>query len=254
MLLTSSKSCRVVLCIIVILFGKTLYAEDILVAAASNLSPVMPYISERFYESSGHNIIISYSSTARLTNLIRNGAPYEVFISADNKSIHSLIDEGFISSDDAYTYAQGRLVLFTKFNISTLAEEEVLLYPLVNKIALANPLFAPYGLAASEYIKQNYDYNELNNKIVLGANVAQAFQYVEMGVVDLGFVPLSFILNSAVADDNYKIIDIMTYPPINQMIALLKKSSTNLPSRLFYDFMKTDLIVSYLNDNGYAPP
>jgi molybdate transport system substrate-binding protein len=254
MLLSRGNPFRISLCIIVILFGNTLYAEDILVAAASNLSPVMPYISERFYESTGHNIILSYSSTTRLTNLIRNDAPYEVFISADSKSIISLINEGFISPEDAYIYAQGRLVLFANFNVSNLSEEEVLFHPLVNKIAIANPIYAPYGLAAFEYMNHNYNYDEFDNKIVFGANVAQAFQYVEMGVAELGFTPLSFMINGSVTHDNYKIIDTITYPPINQMIGLLKNSSISLVPRLFYDFMRTELVVNYLNDNGYRSP
>jgi len=227
------------------------YAENILVATSSNLSFVLPYITEQFYKESGHTVVTSLGSTNRLYNQIKNGAPYDLFLSANTNAIFDLISEGYIEEMNAFIYAEGVLVLYANFDISNLSIEEILIHTSVNKIALPNPEFAPYGFAAFDYLNNHHNYDVLRNKIVFSANVAQSFQYTQLGVAEVSFVPLSYVIGNNTSVDNYVIINDDLYPPIAQMMGVLRNTSNKIPALNFLTFMGTPLVQDYLVANGY---
>src|SRR6204780_5761713 len=189
---------------LLLLFAASLAsAEEITVAAASDMSAALPEIVTAYSKKTGQTVKLSFGASGNLTNQIKNGAPFDVFFSADEGFPKQLIDEGLASGSTLYRYAVGRLVLWVP-NDSTLDLSKLgikaLLDPSVKKIAIANPATAPYGRAAAATLRHFGIYDQVSSRLVIGENTAQPAQLVEPANAQAGLVALSHALAPAMKD------------------------------------------------------
>src|SRR5208337_1151077 len=157
-------------------------AQEITVAAAADMSAALPQLVDAYTKKTGQTVKLSFGASGNLTNQIRNGAPFDVFFSADEEYPRQLIAEGLASKDTLYRYAVGRLVLWVPGNspldISKLGMT-ALLDPSVKRISIANPATAPCGRAAAGALRHFGIYDQVSGRLVVGENVSQAAQFVE---------------------------------------------------------------------------
>jgi molybdate transport system substrate-binding protein len=227
------------------------------VAAAANLGPALREISARFEKQSGIHVALVFGSSGNLTTQIEHGAPYDAFLSADVSYPEQLAREGLGERESVRRYAVGKLVLWVKkdshIDLDRLGER-ALLAPEVRKIAIANPVHAPYGTAAMKYLKSSNLYDELKDKLVMGEDVAQAAQFVISGNAQIGIIPLSLALApNMVATGRYHPLP-KTAPSVEQGAIVITKSADKSAAEKFLEFMKSPDAVGILRRYGYEVP
>jgi molybdate transport system substrate-binding protein len=248
--------CR--LAVWLVLLASCATGQEITVAAAADMNAVLPEIVARYTKQTGQPVKLLFGSSGNLTNQIRNGAPFDVFFSADEEYPRQLIAEGLAVRDSLYRYAVGRLVLWVP-NESTLDLPTLgmtaLLDPSVKKIAIANPQHAPYGRAAEAALKHFGLYNQVAARLVLGENVAQAAQFVESGNAQAGLIALSHALAPAMKNKGrYWTVPLDSYPMLNQAAVLLSRSKSQAAARLFVEFVRAPEATSLLGAYGFSLP
>ncbi len=245
---------RIFLPILILLSGCTKPSEKIIVATAANVQYVMKELKAEFEKESGKEIEVVVSSSGKLTAQIREGAPFDVFVSADAKYPEEIFKNGG-SDVEPKIYAYGTLALWSL----TIPENElnpgVLTSDRVKKIALPNPKVAPYGEAAIQALTKQNLLEPIKSKIVYGESIAQAAQYITTGNVEAGFTALSVILAPEMkGKGHYTVIDSTLYNPIAQA-ALLLRHSENSPKRetsqKFYDFLFSPKAKAIFKKYGY---
>jgi molybdate transport system substrate-binding protein len=233
-------------------------AEEITVAAAADMSAVLPEIVTAYSKKTGQTVKLSFGASGNLTNQIKNGAPFDVFFSADEAFPQQLIDEGLASGSTLYRYAVGRLVLWVP-NDSTLDLSKLgikaLLDPSVKKIAIANPTTAPYGRAAAGALRHFGIYDQVSDKVVVGENISQAAQFVESGNAQAGLIALSHALAPAMkSKGRYWTVPLDAYPTLNQAAVVLSKSKQSSAAREFLEFVRGPEATSLLASYGFTLP
>lgn len=230
-----------------------LSADSINVAVASNFVKTMEEIKKAFEEDSEHDIQIIRGSSGKHYAQIRNGAPFDVFLSADQQRPRNLVDEGYALSGSLKTYALGRLVLWTANEQSPpMGKQYLLNTDSYQRIAIANPRLAPYGQAAMELIAALQLEKSLAGKLVMGENVSQTFQFVFSRNADAGLVAYSQVLSPTVSGvGSYWLIPDSYYQAIRQDMVVLIDSSA---SRGFARFMHSDRVAAILLGSGYLLP
>ena len=203
-------------------------AQEIVVAAAADMSAALPQLVAAYAKKTGLTVKLSFGSSGNLTNQIRNGAPFDVFLSADEDYPQQLIAEGLALKTTLYRYAVGRLVLWvpadSPLDLSKLGMK-ALLDPSVKKISMANPAHAPYGRAAEAALRHFGIYDQVSSRLVLGENVSQAAQFVESGNAQAGLIALSHALAPALKDKGrYWTVPLDAYPTLNQAAVVLSRS------------------------------
>ena len=225
------------------------------VAAAADLGPVLAKVTEQYQRSTGQAVRISLGSSGNLTQQIKNGAPFDVFLSADEDYPKQLIDAGLAERSSLYRYAIGKLVLWVPAG-SPLAVNggmDILLDASVKKIAIANPQHAPYGRAAVAALKHFGLYDKLETRLVLGENVSQAAQFVESGNAQAGLIALSHALAPGMKDKGrYWIVPADAYPELDQGAVVISRSEHKKDALAFIAFLKTPAVRSLLTENGFA--
>lgn len=232
-------------------------AQDTLtVAAAADLQPVMTEIAARFEKQSGATVKLSFGSSGNFFAQIQNGAPYDLFFSADLEYPTRLQAAGLTEPGSLYPYAIGKIALWapngsaidvTK-GLSILADNNV------QKIAIANPTHAPYGRAAEAALKNTGLWVNISSKLVLGENIAQTAQFVQSGNADVGIVALSLVLAPAMKGrGNYFIVPKTLYPELQQAAVILKSSQHKELAARFLNYMKRSEISSLLRQYGFSP-
>ena len=224
-------------------------ADSINVAVASNFAPTMEVIKRGFELQSEHRLKLIKSSSGKLYAQIRNGAPFDLFLSADQERPQRLEEEGNIVPGSRRTYAVGRLVLWSR--ASSLAASADFLKDGDNyqKIAIPNPRLAPYGAAAMEVLAGLNLLELVEAKLVFGENVAQAFQFAYSGAAEAGIVAYSQALTASEAGTGfYWLIPESLYQPIRQDMVLLTDS---LAARELEQFMNSDVVAGILRNSGY---
>ena len=245
--------------ILVICAANVRAAEDSpVVAVAANFSPALAEIVKDFTARTGKEIRISAGATGALVRQIEQGAPFELFLSADEEHITYLYDKG-LTQGHGVIYAIGVLVLYlpqtTRLNI--MAENADILKQMYNqrhlRIAIANPELAPYGLAAKQVLQRFGQWHMLQGRVVLGENVGQAAQFALSGSVDAALLPYALVLNPGMqSSGQFQIIAADWYAPIIQRMALLKnagKTATEL-----YSYLTSESALKIIRKYGYAPP
>ena len=219
------------------------------VAVAANFTEPAKEIARLFEETTGHMVALSFGSTGQLLTQITQDAPFHVFLAADEASPKKAAAGGFGIESSIFTYSVGKVVLYSA-SLDLTNGEAVLRDGKFQKIAIANPDTAPYGAAAVETMKSIGGYEQLLSKIVQGNNITQAFQFVETGNAELGFVALSQVLGKD--RKSIWIVPENMYSPIKQDAVLLKRGNEKDAARAFIAFLKSSEAVKVIEKYGYG--
>lgn len=224
-------------------------ADQTRVAVAANFADAANEIGAAFKAETGHEAVFSFGATGLLYAQIAQDAPFEVLLAADDVRTAKAIDEGYAVKGTDFTYAVGRIVLWSA-DPALVKGEETLEAGSFAKIAVANAETAPYGAAAVEAMKALGVHDRLQARIVQGTNIAQTFQFVETGNAELGFVALSQIVAS---DKGSRwVVPAELYTPINQDAVLLKKGEQSAAAKAFLDFLKGPAAAAVIEKYGYG--
>src|SRR5881396_2008062 len=216
--------------------------NEIRIAAAADLKFAMEEVSEQFEKASGTKVNVTYGSSGNFFSQIQNGAPFDLFFSADIEYPKRLEAAGLAEPGTLYRYATGKIVLWIT-NDSKLDLKrglQVLLDPSIKKIAIANPEHAPYGGAAVAALRHENIYDQASGKFVLGENISQTATFVVSGSADIGIVALSLtVAPSMKTKGRYFEIPADEYPPIEQAAVVIKSSQHKDIARQYLEFLKT---------------
>ncbi|MDB5029983.1 molybdate ABC transporter substrate-binding protein [Mucilaginibacter sp.] len=219
------------------LFSVSSYAQGLKVAAAANLQSIIEVLQKDFKQRTGIEIEPIVGSSGKLVAQIKNGAPFDVFLSADMSFPQELYKEGF-SAKVPVVYAYGSLIICSSQNIGFQNWERMLLTPRIKKIAIANPAVAPYGLAAEELLKKNGILENVKSKMVYGESISQINTYITTGVVEVGFTTQALVKDPANKTPLFwKVINPKSYTPIQQGIVILKHGEKNPDAEKFYQYI-----------------
>ena len=231
----------------------TAHAAEVNVAVASNFAAPMQVIAETFEKDTGHKAKLAFGATGRFYAQIKNGAPFEVLLSADDETPAKLVREGAADAASRFTYAIGSLVLWSSKPGFVDAKGEVLRRGQYGKLALANPKTAPYGRAAIETLTQLGLLSAAEPKFVQGENIAQTFQFVSTGNAELGFVALSQVMKDGrVQEGSAWIVPADLHEPIRQDAVLLTTGRGNPAAQALLDYLKGDKARKVIRAYGYA--
>ncbi len=231
------------------------------VAAAADLEPVLPRILEQFRQTTGISVEATYQASAMLTTQIQNGAPFDLFLSADMGYPKRLIDAGLADaagSSDSSTpilYAKGTLVLWTRKD-SPLPPPtlDLLRNPALKRLAIANPDRAPYGRAAVAALTSLKLYDELKPRIVTAENIAQTAQFVDSGNADAGLISLTSALTPRLATSgNYFVMPRDLYPPIEQGTVIVSRTTQRAAAHKLLDYLLSAPVQAQLAKSGLTP-
>ncbi len=228
------------------------FAAETQVAVAANFTEPARDIAAAFKAATGHTATLSFNSSGAIYTQLSHGAPYEVFLSADPDRPTKAEQDGLGVPGSRFTYAIGRIVLYSKTPGLVDANGAVLSSSRFQKLAIADPAAAPYGIAAVQTMRKLGVYDKLKSKIVMGTSIAQAWQFVDTGAAELGFVALSQVIN--VTGGSRWIVPAADHSPINQQAILLYPGQTNPAARAFIDFLKTPAAVAIIRRYGYERP
>ncbi len=229
-----------------------IHADEIQVAVAANFAGPLKSIAADFEKESGHKLVIAADATRKLYAQIKNGAPFEIFLSADQETPSKLAKEGDAVPSTQYTYAIGKLALWsTKANFVD-SKGEVLKTGNFTHIALANPKTAPYGAAGVEVMQKLGVLDALSPKFVQGENIAQTYQFISTGNAELGFVALSQVIKDGqIADGSGWIVDPNLYSPIKQDAILLTKGKAHKAAETFLFYLQSIKTKANIRKFGY---
>ena len=233
-------------------------AGQITIAAAADMNAALPELAAEYEKQSGNSAKLAFGSSGNLFSQIQNGAPFDLFFSADEDYPRQLVEAGLSERSSLYRYAVGKLVVWVPASSSLNVEKggiKILLDPAVKKIAIANPQHAPYGRAAEAALRHFGIYQQLAARLVLGENVSQAAQFIESGSAQAGLIALSHALSPSLkGKGRYWIVPANAYPPLNQAAAILSRSSRKQEAADFLTFLKTRQAIEVLKRYGFAIP
>ena len=232
--------------------------REVNVAAAADLSAALQELAANYEKRTGVVVKLSFGASGALTQQIQNGAPFDVFFSADMDYPKQLIASGQADGATLYRYAVGQLVLWVPKDSQLDVEDkgmDVLLDPSVKKIAMANPQHAPYGRAAAAALKHYGLYEKVSDRFVLGENVSQAAQFVESGNAQAGFVALAHVVAPAMqGKGKFWVVPADAYPPLDQGVILISHSAHQKDAAGFLGFVKTEEAAGMLKRYGFSSP
>jgi molybdate transport system substrate-binding protein len=225
---------------------------EVHVACAANFADVQARLSEVFTRGSGHTVIVSTGSSGQLYAQIRNGAPFDVFLSADSERPARLEEDGFAVVRSRFVYALGRLALYGPGLDSVRAGGVDLRDPGHGPIAIANPVAAPYGAAALQVIARLGLRGRMTDRLIRGESIAQTFQFVESRAAVLGFVAYSQVRSRPAR--TFWLVPQDYYDPISQEAVLLRRGESNPAARAYLEFLKGEVARRVIASFGYATP
>jgi molybdate transport system substrate-binding protein len=217
-------------------------AQQITVAAAADLNYALKDVAQKFESQTAKKVQITFGASGNFFTQIQNGAPYDIFFSADIDYPRKLEAAGLAVPGTLYQYAVGKIVLWvpneSKLNLSRgLA---VLTDPSINKIAIANPQHAPYGRAAVAALHSAKLYDSVSPKFVMGENISQTAQFVQSGNADVGIIALSLAVSPVMSKaGRFYVIPSDLYPPLEQAAVILKSAKDLAAARQFLEFVKS---------------
>lgn len=231
------------------------HAEKITIAAAADLKFAMDEIVSQFKKNRpGHNLEITYGSSGKFHTQIRQGAPYDLFFSADISFPRDLAKNGFAASP-VKPYAVGRLVLWSarmdaaRMTLASLSD------PKISHIAIANPKHAPYGKKAEEALRASKLWDKVQSKLVFGENIAQTAQFVQTGNAQVGIIALSLALNPELSKKGgYYLIPDRLHEPLEQGYIITKRGAGNPLAKEFADYMASEQARTVMGKYGFVLP
>ena len=225
-------------------------ADEVQIAVASNFTAPMKTIAADFEQQTKHKVLLSFGATGKFYTQIKNGAPFDVLLAADDEIPKKLEQEGAAVVGSRFTYAIGRLVLWSAK--ADFVDPNVLQRANFQHLALASPKLAPYGAAAIEVLTHLGVVKSLEAKFVQGENISQAFQFVSSGNAELGFVALSQVyLNGNLKSGSAWIIPDTLYSPIRQDAVLLTSAKDKAAAQTFMSYLKTPKAKAVMTAYGY---
>lgn len=227
-------------------------AAEVSVAVAANFTEPAKEIAARFRARTGHTARMSFGSSGQFYAQIANGAPFQVFLSADVERARKAEAEGLIAPGSRFTYATGRLVLFSRVRGLVDGRGAVLSRGRFEWLAIADPQAAPYGLAAVETLRRLGLHDRLSGKVVRGASITQAYQFVHTGAAELGFVALSQVVNET--GGSRWIVPERLHSPIDQQAVLLKAGARSPAATAFVQYLKSAEAKAIMRRYGYKAP
>lgn len=230
----------------------SLQASEVKVAVAANFSAPMKVIAQHFERDTGYKTSLAFGATGQFYAQIKHGAPFHILLAADDLIPAKLASEGFGLAGSRFTYASGRLVLWSKTPGFVDNKGEILRAGRFNKIAIANPKLAPYGAAAIEVINRLGVSGQVKPKVVEAANIAQAFQFVASGNAALGFVALSQVYeNGKIKEGSGWIIPSEMHRPIKQDALLLNAGKGNPAATALMEYLRGERASAVIQSFGY---
>lgn len=227
------------------------------IAAASDLQTVMPQIAAAFERQANVGVDFTYGSSGNFFAQIRNGAPFDLFFSADSEFPSKLVQDGIAEPRSARVYALGALVLWVpeKSDCDPRTEKwECLLKPAVQKIAIANPAHAPYGRAAISALQFAHVYDRVRTRFVLGENISQAAQFARSGQTQAGILARSQMESPVMRTGKFWEVPKDSYAPIEQSLVILKSSKAKSVAQQFIRFVTEGEGRAILEKAGLQPP
>ena len=223
-------------------------AAEVNVAVAANFTEAAKEIAKAFEAKTGHTAVLSFGATGQLYTQITQAAPFAVFLSADDETPKKAVREGFAVADTTFTYAVGKLVLWSKTQTVT-AGPDALKNGAFTRLAIANPKTAPYGAAAVQALTALGVYADAEPKLVQGANITQAYQFVDTGNAEIGFVALSQVIGKA--EGSQWLVPAVLYAPIRQDAVLLRRAAGNEAARALMDLLRSPSLHDLIRSYGY---
>ena len=230
------------------------FAEQVLVAVATNFVPSFREVAMEFEKSTGHHVQVVEGSSGNFYTQIKNGAPFDVFFSADRERPKKLEDEGLGVKGTRFTYAIGRLVLWSS-HADLVKGEETLFSKTYTHLAITNPKNAPYGLAAMQVMQQLRIWDKLQPQhiIIMGENVSQTMEFIESGHAELGFVALSQVMDPKLKGKGSRWeVPPHLHEPIQQDVILLTKGKENPGAKALLEFIGGPQAKTIIERYGYA--
>jgi molybdate transport system substrate-binding protein len=226
-------------------------AEEISVAVAANFTAPMQKIAAEFEKDTGHKVAAAFGATGKFYAQIKNGAPFDVLLAADDETPAKLVKENAAAAGSEFTYAIGKLVLWSAKPAIVDGVGDVLKNGGFDHIAIANPKLAPYGAAAVETMKALGVYDVLQPKIVTGESIAQAQQFISSGNALLGFVALSQVLKDGKIEGSAWVVPGKLYSPIRQDAVILDKGKGKPAAEALLKYLKSDKAKAIIKFFGY---
>ncbi|HSI52912.1 MAG TPA: molybdate ABC transporter substrate-binding protein [Ramlibacter sp.] len=232
--------------------GQGAHAAELQVAVAANFTAPMQKIATAFEAETGHKLLLSYGSTGKFYAQVRNGAPFQVLLAADDETPARLEKEGLAAGGTRFTYATGRLALWSAQAGVVDDKGDVLRRPGAGRIALADPKLAPYGAAAVEALTKLGLLQALQPRFVQGENIAQAYQFVVTGNAPLGFVALSQVMvDGKIARGSGWVVPSSLHTPIRQDAVVLAGGKDNAAAAALVAFLRSDKARAIIRAYGY---
>lgn len=227
-------------------------AAEVQVAVAANFTAPIQAIAKDFEKDTGHKLVAAYGATGQFYTQIKNGAPFEVFLSADDTTPARLEKEGDAVAGSRFTYAIGTLVLWSAQEGYVDAKGDVLKSGQYKHLSIANPKTAPYGLAATQVLDKLGLTAAVKPKLVEGQNITQALQFVSSGNAELGFVALSQVYKDGkITNGSAWIVPAEMHEPIKQDALILKKGEANPAAKALVDYLKGPKAAEVIKSYGY---
>lgn len=227
-------------------------AGEVKVAVAANFAEPARVIAARFQARTGHTATLSLGSSGQFATQIMNGAPFDVFLSADRERPEALERQRLAVADSRFTYAIGRLVLFSRTPGLIDSKGAILARGGFEKLAVADPATAPYGAAAVAALGRLGLIAKLQPRIVTGASIAQAYQFVDTGAAEVGFVALSQV--KTVTGGSRWLVPARLHPPIDQQAVLLTAGARNPAASAFVSYLRGPEARAIIQRYGYEAP
>jgi molybdate transport system substrate-binding protein len=237
------------------LFSNSSFAGEVNAAVAANFTAPMQQIAELFQKESGHTVKLSFGSSGKFYSQIKEGAPFDVILAADEVIPQRLEQEGFAAGGSSFVYAQGKLVLWSAQPGMIDAKGAVLGKGNFNKLAYADPKLAPYGMAAKETLENLGLWGRLQGKLVTGENISQTYQFAATGNAELGFVALSQVYKDGkVTEGSWWQVPSNLYKPIKQSAVQLFSAKDPAAAKAFLTFLKGKKAAEIIRRFGYELP
>lgn len=236
-----------------LVFAGSTLADEVKVAVAANFTAPMQAIAPGFEKATGHKLVAAFGATGQIYAQIRNGAPFEVFLAADDSTPGKLESEGLTVEGSRFTYAIGGLVLWSAAADYLDGSAAALKAGQFKHLSIANPKAAPYGLAATQVLDKLGLSEALRGKLVEGQNITQAHQFVSSGNAELGFVALSQVYKDGkISSGSAWIVPGDMYEPIKQDAVILKPGANNPAASALVDYLKGPEAARIIESFGYT--
>ncbi len=241
--------------LVAVAFCAQVQAADIYVAVAANFAAPMQKIAKSFEQESDHRVLLSFGSTGNLYAQIKNGAPFQIFLAADDETPTKLEREGLGVASTRFTYAVGKLVLWSPQPNLVDDQGGILKSQRYQYLAIANPKLAPYGAAAIETLNKLGVMQEAQTKLVQGENIAQTYQFVASGNASLGFVALSQVMvDGKIAKGSTWVVPSHLHAPLKQDAIVLQKGKDNTAVSALFSYLRSNNAKQVMRAYGYEVP